>query len=499
MPNPSPDRARPLPIAPDDQANRALVAAVHPPEWVNPTPEGRYNLVVIGAGTAGLVTAAAAAGLGGRVALVERHLMGGDCLNVGCVPSKALLRSARAAAGARRAGDLGVTTGPVEVDFAAVMARMRALRASIAPVDSAARFRDLGVDVFLGEARFASDREVEVGGVRLPFARAVIATGARAAVPPIDGLEAAGYLTNDTVFELTSLPARLTVIGGGPIGCELAQAFARFGAQVTLIEAAPRILGKEDPDAAALVTRALERDGVRVLAGTSVTRVDADRTVVAGDHRVAGDAILVAVGRRPNTDGLGLEALGVEVGPTGVVVDDRLRTGNRRIYAAGDVCSPYQFTHAADEMARLVIRNALFFGRGRASSLLIPRVTFTDPEVAAVGVTGGSGVDTFDKPLDEVDRSIVDGDTEGFIRIHVRAGSDTVVGATLVGVHAGELIGELVLAMRHELGLGAIAATVHPYPTVALALRQTADQWSRTRLTPRVARLFRWLLRWRRR
>jgi pyruvate/2-oxoglutarate dehydrogenase complex dihydrolipoamide dehydrogenase (E3) component len=430
--------------------------------------------------------------------LIERHLMGGDCLNVGCVPSKALLRSARVAAEARAAGAFGVSTGAVEIDFPAVMARMRALRAGIAPVDGAARFRELGVDVYLGQARFASDREVEVAGVRLPFARAVIATGARAAVPPIDGLAEAGYLTNDTVFELTALPARLTVIGGGPIGCELAQAFARFGARVTLIEAAPRILGKEDPDAAALVERALERDGVRVLAGVAVDRVEPDRTVIAGTERIAGDAILVAAGRRPNVDDLGLEAIGVKVGSTGVVVDDRLRTTNRRIYAAGDVCSPYQFTHAADEMARLVIRNALFFGRGRVSKLVIPRVTFTDPEVASVGVTDGRDADTFEKPLDEVDRSIVDGQTEGFIRIHVRRGSDTIVGATLVGAHVGDLIGEVALAMRSGLGLGALAATVHPYPTVALALRQTGDLYSRTRLTPRVARLFRWLLRWRR-
>jgi pyruvate/2-oxoglutarate dehydrogenase complex dihydrolipoamide dehydrogenase (E3) component len=497
-------------VLPDDDANRELCAAVHPQEWKNPTAAGKYNLVVLGAGTAGLVTAAGAAGLGARVALIERHLMGGDCLNVGCVPSKAVIAAARLAAEARRAVDLGVHTGAVEAQFAAVMERMRRARARIAPLDGAPRFRDeLGVDVFFGAAHFIDRSTVEVEGARLPFARAVIATGARESVPPIEGLEAAGYLTNETVFELTERPARLLVIGAGPIGCELAQSFARFGSAVTLLDAAPRILGKDDADAAAVVASALERDGVKVCCPVEVLRVEPDRTVIARyrgeEHRFAGDQILVAVGRKANVEELELARAGVETDSAGVVVDDHLRTGNRRIFAAGDCCSPWKFTHAADAMARIAIRNALFFGRARLSSLIIPWCTFTEPELAHVGLTpeearqAGVELDTYERSFEHVDRAITDGRTGGFLRVHTRRGSDRIAGATIVAAHAGELIGELVLAMTAGVGLGAIANTIHPYPTLALALKQVGDQYSRTRLTARVAAFFRWLLAWRRR
>ncbi|WP_428261724.1 mercuric reductase [Haliangium sp.] len=498
-------------IAPDDEFNRRLVASVHPAGWVNPEPARRYDLVVVGAGTAGLVTAAGAAGLGARVALVEKHLMGGDCLNAGCVPSKALIRSARVAAQARRGRELGVHTGEVDVDFAAVMTRMRRLRAEIAPVDGADRFRSLGVHVFLGPGRFTGPCELEVAGARLRFRRAVIATGARAAVPPIEGLTEAGYLTNDTVFELTELPARLVVIGAGPIGCELAQSFASFGARVTLIEALPDLLAKEEPEAAAVVAARLARDGVAVHTDAEVTRVrrdGADRVVTLrhgqDSEEIRADAILVATGRRPNLDGLDLDRAGVARGPTGLTLDPRLRTTNRRIYAAGDVTGDHQFTHAADAMARLVLRNALFFGRQRADDVVIPRVTFTTPEVAAVGLTPaqadarGIPLTTFEVALSDVDRAVVDGDTDGFARVHVRRGGDRILGATLVAPHAGEAIAELALAMQSGLGLSAVGATVHAYPTTALALRQVADQHARTRLTPAVARLLRWILALRR-
>ena len=500
---------QPLMILPVDEPNTRLIGQVHPPDWTNPTPDGVYNLVVIGAGTAGLVSAAGAAGLGAKVALIEKHLMGGDCLNVGCVPSKALIRSARAAANARAASALGVSVSEVTVDFGAVMARMRELRAGIAPIDGAPRFRDLGVDVYLGAGRFVSRREIAVLGARLRFARAVIATGARAAVPPIAGLAEAGYLTNDDVFELTELPPRLVVIGGGPIGCELAQAFARFGSQVTLIEREPSILPRDEPDAAAVVARSLRSDGVDLRLGCNIERVSERRTVTVSDGTasddIAADAILVAAGRRANVESLGLDIAGVEVTRHGVRVDQRLRTSNRRIYAAGDVASPYQFTHAAEAMARLVLRNALFFGRGKVGDLIIPRVTFTDPEVASVGLSAsdaagrGVGIDTFEKSFDDVDRAIVDGLTDGCVRVHVRRGSDTSVGATIVGLHAGELIAEITLAMSSGLGLGRIGSSIHAYPTAALAVRQVADQYSRTRLTPFVARLFRWILELRRR
>ena len=375
-------------VEPWDRHNQVLVHNVHPAEWINPRPAGRYHVVVIGAGTAGLVTAVGAAGLGARVALVERFLMGGDCLNVGCVPSKALLRAARAAADVRDAGALGVVVPPgSRVDFGAVMERMRRLRAQISPIDSAWRCRDLGIDVFLGDGRFAGPDTVAVGDARLRFRKAVVATGARPAVPPIAGLAAAGYLTNETVFSLTSLPPRLAVIGGGPIGCELAQAFARFGAEVTLLHRGPRILGREDDDAAALLARALQRDGVRLVLEAAIDRVErhGDERVLhytrAGARaHVRADAVLVGAGRLANVEGLGLETAGVAADPRdGVHVDDRLRTTNRRIFAAGDVCSRDRFTHHADFQARLVIQNALFLGRARASALTLPRAPTPTP------------------------------------------------------------------------------------------------------------------------
>ena len=501
--------AQRIALTPDDELNRRLIQAVHPPDWVNPRPRGTYDLVVIGAGTAGLVAASGAVGLGGRVALVERHLMGGDCLNTGCVPSKALIRSARVAAQARIAARWGVRADSVSVDFAAVMERMRRLRAQIAPVDGAARFRSMGVDVFLGTGRFVARRAIDVDGARLRFVRAVIATGARAVVPPIPGLSEAGYLTSETIFGLTELPARLVVIGGGAIGCELAQCFARFGARVTLVEARDALLPAEDADAGRVLADSMSEDGVEVLTGAEVTRIDADRAVqvrVRGQARaVPADAILVATGREPSIDALDLDAAGVAHDARGVRVDARMRTSNRRVYAAGDVASPQQYTHAADAMARLVLRNALFFGRQRAADVLIPRVVFTDPEDAAVGLTparaeaAGMAITTFEVALADVDRSVIDGETDGFVRVHVRRGTDAIVGATIVAPHAGELIGALGLAMSRGLGLAAFGGALHPYPTVALALRQVSDKYLRTRLTPRLARILAWLLALRRR
>jgi pyruvate/2-oxoglutarate dehydrogenase complex dihydrolipoamide dehydrogenase (E3) component len=500
------------PLHPWDEHNRRLQGQVHPSDWVNPTPSGRYNLVVIGGGTAGLVTAAGAAGLGAKVALIERHLLGGDCLNVGCVPSKALLRSARAAAAVREAGAFGVRVeGDATVDFPAVMTRLRRLRADLSPHDSAARFRELGVDVYLGDGRFTGADTIEVGGRTLHFARAAIATGARAAAPDIPGLASVPYLTNETVFSLTELPRRLAVIGAGPIGCELAQGFARFGADVVLLESAAGILPREDREAAAVLRAALERDGVRILRDgrdLSVARGDGGirwQLATAGrEQEGIADALLVAVGRAPNVEGLGLEAAGVAYDRKGVRVDERLRTTNPKIYACGDVCSRFKFTHAADFMARIVIQNALFGGRRRVSELVIPWCTYTAPEVAQVGLTveqaraDGIAIDTFTLPLDRVDRAILDGEENGFVRVHVRRGTDRIVGATVVAAHAGDLIGELSLAMTAKIGLRGIGAAIHPYPTQAEAIRKLGDLYGRTRLTPFVKRLFRGWLAWRR-
>ena len=494
-------------MEPKDSHNQTLIENVHPSDWQNPEPDGPYNLVVIGAGTAGLVCAAGAAGLGAKVALIERHLMGGDCLNVGCVPSKGLLGPAHLIGRAREGRDLGfLMKDGYEVDFPALMKRMRKIRAQISHHDSAARFRDLGVDVYIGEGRFTGSKSVEVDGRQLHFSKAVIATGARASGPPIPGLDQVDYLTNETIFSLTERPKRLGIIGAGPIGCEMAQAFANFGTDVTLIEAMHGVLPNEDPEASEYVKDALIKDGVNVLCCGKNLKVEKQEGGIhlvldshEKDYDVVVDQLLVAVGRAPNIDSLNLDAAGVEAHKKGIEVDDRLRTSNRNIFAAGDVASKYQFTHAADFMARIVIQNALFMGRAKASALTIPWCTYTKPELAHVGLNpkaaqeAGVEVDTYTQPFDAVDRSLLEGEPEGFVRVHTRKGADKIVGATIVGAHAGEMISEIVLAMTHKIGLGKIASTIHPYPTRAEAIRRIGDQYNRTRLTSAVKR---WMTRW---
>jgi len=497
-------------LKPTDHYNVTLQSNVHPIDWTNPVPDGRYNLAVIGAGTAGLVTAAGAAGLGAKVALIERGLMGGDCLNVGCVPSKALISAARQAASIRDAEHYGIQSTSPNVKFSEVMERMRRLRASISPHDSAKRFSELGIDVYFGQGTFTSSNTVVVGDQTLHFKKAVIATGARAAEMPIPGLKDAGFLTNETLFSLTELPKRLIVIGGGPIGCEMAQSFARFGSRVTLIEQASHIMSREEDDAALIVQNAMQKDGVEIVLDAKVIRVEkdgSDRVVVVSragqEERIRGDQILVGIGRTPNLDGLGLEAVGVAAHPQqGVEVDDRLRTTNSNIYAAGDVCSKYKFTHSADFLARIVIQNTLFMGRAKASKLIIPWCTYTSPEVAHVGIypheaaDKGIELNTFTQPLSGVDRAILDGESEGFVRVYCKKGSDQILGATIVAAHAGDMIGEIVMAMKHRIGLGEIASVIHPYPTQAEAVRKLGDQFNRTKLTPTVNSLFNTWLRW---
>ncbi|MCB1008577.1 MAG: mercuric reductase [Acidobacteria bacterium] len=490
-------------VTPFDEHNQTLVDNVHPLAWNNPEPAPLYHLVVIGAGTAGLVAAAGAAGLGARVALVERHLMGGDCLNFGCVPSKALLRAARAWREVAGAAEFGLRATIEQADFGAAMRRVRAKRATISPNDSAARFRELGVDVFLGAARFAGPDSVEVDDARLRFHRALVATGTRPAVPEVEGLAEAGYLTNESLFSLQALPSRLLVVGGGPVGCEMAQAFARFGAQVTLLVRGAQLLPREEPEAARVVQEALEADGVRIVVGAELRRVERGARLKAAffqveeeTHRLAVEEILIAVGRRPNVEGLDLEAAGIRRGERGIEVDDHLRTSHPAVWAAGDVCSRYRFTHAADAMARIALRNALFRGRQRASELVIPWCTYTDPEVAHVGSNDeelrrrGTPFETITVPLEENDRAIVEGGTRGFLRLHHRRGKGEILGATLVSEHAGETIGELVAAIQHGIGLGELAATLHPYPTQAEVVKRAADAWNRKRLTPFRRKLF---------
>ncbi len=494
----------PTPL-PDDQYNRILVSNVSPPGWTNPQPSGRYNLVVIGAGTAGLVAAAGAAGLGAKVALIEKHLLGGDCLNYGCVPSKSIIRSSRCAQDVRLVGNFGVRVPDgTEVDFPAVMERMRRLRSKISFHDSAMRFRELGTDVFLGEACFAGEDSVEVDGQTLLFSKAVIATGARAAEPPIEGIREAGYLTNETVFSLTERPERLAVIGGGPIGSELAQAFHRLGSRVTIIHRGDHLLGREDSDAAQILHDTFLKEGIELLLEAKPGKISLTDhgTVIfyekdGKQERLTVDKILAGVGRAPNVEGLNLEAAGVRHDKkNGVIVNDFLQTTNPRIFAAGDICLRYKFTHTADAAARIVIQNALFLGRKKLSALTIPWTTYTDPEIAHVGMyerdarERGMEVDTFVRPFSEVDRAVIDGESEGFVKVHVKRGTDRIVGATIVGRHAGEMVSEISLAMVNGLGLKAMANVIHPYPTRAEAIKQISDMYNRTRLTPSVKKGF---------
>ncbi len=509
-------------ILPNDVYNQQLVANVHPPGWVNPEPTGRYNIVVIGAGTAGLITAVVAASLGAKVALIEKHLMGGDCLNVGCVPSKGVIRAARAWADLRRAKEFGLEIpAGVTYDFGAVMARMRKLRARISHNDSAHRYAELGVDIYIGSGRFVGNDRIQVEGPSgertLTFAKAAICTGALASIPSTPGLVEAGYLTNETVFSLTELPQRIGVIGAGPIGCELAQSFARFGSQVYLVEAAHGIMPIEDRDAAEIVEQQMVRDGVTVLCCGKhllVEKTEGGKRLTVeshgGQYDVTVDELLVAVGRTPNVEGIGLEAAGVEHDKNGITVNARLQTTNPKIFAAGDVCSRYKFTHAADAMAQIVIQNALFphpFGLGYAGveSLIMPWCTFTEPEVAHVGMyerdakEKGIDVETYTYKLDEVDRAILDGEDEGFARVHIEKGTDKILGATIVASHAGDMIGEFSVAMKAGAGAKTIAATIHPYPTQAEVNKKVVNLWRKAHFTQRTKNLLIKLFAWMRR
>jgi pyruvate/2-oxoglutarate dehydrogenase complex dihydrolipoamide dehydrogenase (E3) component len=462
--------------------------------------------VVIGAGTAGLVVAAGAAGLGLglKVALIEKNLMGGDCLNVGCVPSKCVIRSARVVADIINASAFGIQhSQDIDIDFAAVMQRMRRIRSSISHHDSVRRFRNLGIDVFLGSAKFVDEKSVEVNGARLHFKKAVIATGARAAHPQVKGLAETGYLTNETVFTLTDRPKRLAVIGGGPIGCELAQAFQRLGCEVTLIHKNDHLLDREDADAADIIQSSLLNDGINLILGAKLEFVESSECGKVIRYQQNGeskklwiDEILVGTGRSPNVEGLNLAVADVTYDQRkGVMVNDYLQTTNPHIYAAGDICSSWKFTHAADAAARIVIKNTLFapfgLGRSKVSNLVMPWVTFTDPEIAHVGMYAsdahakGLETDEIKIPFTSVDRAIFDGETEGFVKILHQKGSDRILGATIVARHAGEMIGEISLAIVAKQGLNTLSSVIHSYPTQADAIKKAADAYRKTLLTPR--------------
>lgn len=499
------------PATPRDDAEQQRLANVHPEGWRNPQPATRYHLAIIGAGAAGLVAAETAAALGARVALIERAQIGGSRLNTGCVPSKALIRTSRLYAEMRDANHYGARApGDVPPDFARAMERVRHVRAHLSGDDSVQRLIAAGVDVFFGDACFESVDSLRIGEQALHFDKALIATGARPSIPDIPGLKQAGYLTNENVFDLTRLPSRLLVIGGGPLGCELAQAFCRLGAKVTIVQDKPLFLPREERDAAQLLSDAFARDGLEVRLNTTVTKVrsgDGCKQVdlVSDNYRntIEVDAILTGIGHVPNVQGLGLDTIGVDHdAERGIHVDDFLRSSQPNIYAAGDVCMEHKYTHAAAAAARIVVQNALFHGRERLSELVIPWCTFTDPEIAHVGLYVreanrlGIPVRTFTVPMHEIDRAVTDSEERGFVKIHVKGRTDRIIGATIVASHAGEMINGITLAMVAGLGLRGLGRVIHAYPTQAEAIRRAADAYRRTRLTPRIReRLGRWLAR----
>jgi pyruvate/2-oxoglutarate dehydrogenase complex dihydrolipoamide dehydrogenase (E3) component len=482
-----------------------------PLDWHQPAPTDRYDLVVVGAGPAGLSAATAATALGARVALVERNLPGGTCLNTGCVPSKAIIRTSRLYAEMRDAEGYGAQVPPaIRVDFSAVMERMRRVRARTTRPVSVQRLTAAGVDVFLGDARFTGADALTVNGTRLRFEKAMIATGSRPEIPSIPGLVDSDYLTNENVFELTELPRRLLVVGGGPLGCELAQAFCRLGAETTIVQRLPLFLPKEERDAAQILSAAFARDGIDVRLNTRVVKVRTENghkrvELISDDYQstITVDRILAGVGRLPNVDGMDLEAAGVAYDPvTGIRVDDFLQTSNARIYAAGDACLEHKFTHTAQAAARIVVQNALFRGRERLSALVIPWCTFTDPEIAHVGLyvrqaqEQGLPVKTFTVPMHDVPRAITDGEEVGFVKIHIKERTDQILGATIVARHAGEMINEITLAMVAGIGLRTLSRVIHAYPTQAEAIRKAADACSRARSRPTIGSLLRHFRAW---
>ncbi|TRO82557.1 mercuric reductase [Desulfuromonas acetexigens] len=461
-----------------------------------------YNLVVLGAGSAGLVASYIAAAVKAKVALIEKHKMGGDCLNTGCVPSKALIRSARLLAYGRRAEEFGFRKTVTEFEFAEVMERVQRVVKKVEPHDSVERYTGLGVDCFQGEARITSPYTVEVAGRILTTRGIIVATGAVPFVPPIPGLDQVDYLTSDNLWQLRELPKRLLVLGGGPIGCEMTQAFARFGAQVTQVEQAARIMGREDGDIAEFLRERFAAEGVKVLtehAAKQVVVEDGEQILICEHQgrqvRLPFDRILVAVGRRPRVEGFGLEDLGVQLSERGTIETDAfLRTNIPNIFCAGDVAGPYQFTHTAGHQAWYAAVNALFgdFKKFRVDYRVIPWCTFTDPEIARVGLNENEAkerkipheVTRFE--LAELDRAITEGEDKGWIKIITPPGKDKILGVTIVGTHAGDLLAEYILAMKHGIGLNKILATIHPYPTLAEANKMAAGAWKKTHVPKRL-------------
>lgn len=490
------------PLLRDDSHDIETAANTHPPNWQNPTPKGRYDLIVVGGGTAGLVSAGTGSFLGVKVALIERAYTGGDCLVTGCVPSKALLRCARSAAEVREAARFGIHADSVNIDFAEAMHHVRAARSRISRHDAARSFSEqYGVDVFFGDARFTGHDTLAVDDTALRFRRAIIATGSSPATPAVPGLADAGYYTNETIFNLTERPEKLAVIGGGPLGCELAQAFARLGSRVTLIEQNDVFLHREDPDAAAIVLSAIKKDGVDVRLGTTVESAARNGDSITLNLKSAGHseairagAVLVAVGRVPNVEKLRLNEAGVQYDKQGVTVDEFLRTGNRRIFAAGDVCLKQKFTHTADASARVAAQNALLLRTKRWSRQIVPHVTYTEPELAQVGPPAVEAEDCkiYRVSLADVDRAVTDAQADGFLKVALNRRSGKIIGATIVGPCAGELVTTITSAMVARRRLSSLADVIVPYPTHADAIKKAADAALQDHLRGWRLQLVRW-------
>ncbi len=479
--------------------------------------EGRYNAVIIGAGTAGLVTAAGTAGLGGRVALIEAHRMGGDCLNTGCVPSKALVSTSKLIQQIRHAEKYGLDASEPSFRFDRVFEHMRERRAMIAPNDSVERFEGLGVDVFEARARFTSPNEVELDdGTRLSGAHFVIATGSSAWVPDIAGIKDGPFFTNENFFdEQDGPPESLLVLGGGPIGCEMSQVMRRLGVRVSVLTDMDRLLPRDDRDASQVTREVFEEEGIELVFGCKVKRfthangtITAEMETKGGVRKVTGDRLLVATGRVPGVAGLGLENAGVTYDERrGVPVDASLRTNVKHIYACGDVAGPFRFTHTADHQARIVVRNILLpspIPRAKADYTHVPWVTYVDPEVAHFGLRAedaekeGTPVDVHRHPCDDLDRAITESATRGFVKVVTAKGKDRILGATVVASRAGEILHQIMSVAKQGGGLGSLSGTIHAYPTWAQASQRVGDAYNRTRLTPRAKAIFEWLYRRRR-
>ncbi len=475
---------------PGDDFDNKSWSLLSPDNYQNPEPQSKYHLVVVGAGPAGLISAIGAAGLGAKVALVERNRMGGDCLNVGCMPSKSLLAFSKRS----------------QADFQEAFAWLREVRAGIAPHDSVERYTEAGVDVFLGNAAFDQRGDICVGEVTLKTRRIALCTGASASVPPIPGLREAQPLTNETVFDLIEPPESLAILGAGAIGCELALAFSKLGVKVSLFEMAQRVLPNETPLASQAVELALTAAGVDLYLGQRVKEITGQDTVVFGEQHVRSERILVALGRKPNTDQLNLQAAGVAIDSHGFVETNRkLQSSNKRIFAAGDCTARLQFTHHADAQARVLIQNALFAPTAKVDGLIVPHCTYTDPEVASVGETPASldkasiAFDRFEFDLGELDRSRADPNVKSWpiqhAEVYTQQGSDKILGATIIGHDAGELLAPICLMMSNGLGLAAAQKTIFSYPTRSEYLKRLGDAYNRSRMTPTVANLFRWWLK----